>query len=131
MKIREYNQVMAYLTRPGQDSNALTKSSTDNISKSKTSSGVKSLAKNKALMKKLREPKVRDVDFGLGSAAFESSLPDDTQFGEPATFQMKVDDFLKAKEKSKSSAQQLLDLMKKYEKPSGGLAYLMGLTEGE
>jgi len=44
---------------------------------------------------------------------------------------MKVDDFLKAKEKSKSSAQQLLDLMKKYEKPSGGLAYLMGLTEGE
>ena len=128
MKIRELKQMESWLTKPSY------KTATANINNkplNKISSGVKALAKSKAMAKYIREPKVRDVDFGLGSAAFESSLPDDTQFGEPATFQMKVDDFLKAKEKSKSSAQQLLDLMKKYEKPSGGLAYLMGLTEGE
>jgi len=33
-------------------------------------------AKNKALIKKLKEPKIRNVDFKLSQAGFESSLPD-------------------------------------------------------
>ena len=77
-KISEYNQMMSYLTRPGQDS----KASTDNISSkhSKTSSGVKNLAKHNAMMKRVitdaKEGKTRRVDFKLAEAGFESSIPD-------------------------------------------------------
>ena len=63
MKISEYNQMMAHLTRP-KDS-----SSTANINNkpiNKISSGVKALAKSKAMAKRIREPKVRNVDFKLG-----------------------------------------------------------------
>ena len=78
MKISEYNQMMSYLTRPGQDS----KTSTGNISSkhSKTSSGLKNLAKHNAMMKRVitdaKNGKTPSVDFKLAEAGFESSIPD-------------------------------------------------------
>ena len=36
-------------------------------------------AKSRAVIKKLKEPKVRNVDFKLSQAGFESSLPDTIQ----------------------------------------------------
>ena len=80
MKISKYNQVYAYLTRPGQDSN---KAKPDNISSNKhtqkTSPGVKSLVKHNTMMKRVIEDakgKTPRVDFKLAEAGFESSIPD-------------------------------------------------------
>ena len=74
MKISEYNQMMAHLTRP-KDS-----SSTANINNkpiNKISSGVKALAKSKAMAKRIREPKVRNVDFKLGDpVAYVNEIKD-------------------------------------------------------
>lgn len=63
MKNSEYKQMESWLTKPSN------KASTANINNkplNKISSGVKALAKSKALMDRLKEPEVRRVDFGLG-----------------------------------------------------------------
>jgi len=74
MKIGEYKQMESWLTKPSN------KASTANINNkplNKISSGVKALAKSKALMKKLKEPEVRRVDFGLGDpVAYVNEIKD-------------------------------------------------------
>ena len=74
MKVGEYKQMESWLTKPSN------KASTANINNkplNKISSGVKALAKSKALMKKLKEPEVRRVDFGLGDpVAYVNEIKD-------------------------------------------------------
>ena len=86
MKISEYNQMMAHLTRP-KDS-----SSTANINNkpiNKISSGVKALAKSKAMAKRIREPKVRNVDFKLGDpVAYVNEIKEVYQDNPPDVYEI-------------------------------------------
>ena len=89
MKIKEYNQMMEYLTRPARDSLVKPKTtSTGNINSNKpTLPGAKSLAKHTAMMNRIKEDakgKVPRVDFKLGESSvetlkkFPSIMPDPT-----------------------------------------------------
>ena len=74
MKISEHKQMESWLTKP---SNKTATANINNKPLNKISSGVKALAKSKAMAKYIREPIVRNVDFGLSDpVAYVNEIKD-------------------------------------------------------
>jgi hypothetical protein len=74
MKISEHKQTESWLTKP---SNKTATANINNKPLNKISSGVKALAKSKAMAKYIREPIVRNVDFGLSDpVAYVNEIKD-------------------------------------------------------